>query len=168
MSGNGRSVKEPRLVGAIRGWMLIVPPLGLVAILALSVINIATEGSLNRRIVSSPELFRLGFFVAITFNLTIWVALIRVAQLPLAWKTRLNLMAWCALMWPFAIPLLELGVMPEADGLPPGHSGDEPCQDPWESALRWFHRRCKWALGIYIVIALEIILATALWSAWRG
>lgn len=168
MNDDEKPAEWSRLAGAIRGWMLVVPPLGLAAIVTLSVIDIATSGDLNRQIFSSSDFGRVLFVTVLVLNLTAWGTLVRIARLPLSWKTRIDLMAWCLLAWGFAIPLLELTLIPESDGLPPGHSDDKPGDDPWGNALRRFRYRCKWALGIYLVVALEILLAKTLWSAWRG
>ena len=166
MSSDGRLAEGSRLAGAVRGWMLVVPPLGLVGLFALAVIDLARGGDLNRRIVSSPGFGQVGLAAVLTLQLTICGTLVRIARLPLPRRARINLMAWCFAFWAFAIPILEWTVMPESDGLPPGHSDDKPGDDPWENALRRFYRRCKWALGIYLVVALELLLAKTLLSAW--
>lgn len=166
MSSDGRPAAESRLAGAIRGWMLGVPLLTLVGGFTLGVIEIATGGDSNRWIIASPPFGQLTLALVLIAQLTMLGTVVRIVRLPLSRRARINLIAWCFAFWPLAIPILEWTVMPESDGLPPGHSDDRPGDDPWENALRRFYRRCKWALGIFLVVALELLLAKALLSAW--
>lgn len=138
-------------------WFTVMPVVFLAAFVPLCLINMATSLSITWWLLESRSRHLAGFLVILTYNLSLFYACWRIWHLPLALKTRLQILGWAWFWSPAALPAWRCMLLPALDQPPDAPPGTNPvCFGP---ALHRFHTFCLKTAVVYLIVLSCALIA---------